>query len=452
MTSDGLTQPTQSSDTGGKTLATGGAILGIAMMLANAGNYLLNVFLGRWLTPAEFADANLMVTILLLVTALAISLQLIAARFAGIQQVDGDVAETDAMAHWLERRALIVGGVLAFFLIAGAPILRDFFNNESAIPFAVLGVGMPFYLIQAVGRGVLQGQLAFKGLAATFVVEMLVRVVCGVALVAIGLGVTGATLGLGASFVATWAHVRYLNRRRVVGQIKPETIRNIGIYARPVAILLLGQIIINNGDVLIAKRFLVPETAGVYAAIALAGRAVFFLSWSVATTIFPASAQRSQTGENSSGLLRGGVMIIAALGVVFVAGAWLLGDIVLGNVFGPEYSEVSSPLARYAFATSLFAIANLIASHNLAANRLRESYVLVAGGVFQTVLLISQRGSIDSLVNAQVVAMAVLLAGVAISYFRPAKTSPHVREDHKLSNPPFSSIENTSSTNSEVVL
>ncbi len=407
---------TDTPSTDGKKLMAGGAALGVAMIIANAGNYLLNVFLGRWLTPAEFADANLMVTIMLLVTAIAISLQLIAARFAGINAVAADRAATDALAGWLERRALVAGTIVAVVLIGGASFWREFFNSASAWPFVILGIGMPFYLVQAVGRGVLQGHLTFRPLAATFIVEMVVRVATGIGLVALGFGVGGATVGLTASFFAVWIHVRLLIGRRRPEPMTAQAVSVLVSYVGPVAVLLFGQIVINNGDVLIAKRFLDPDTAGVYAAIALVGRAVFFLSWSVATTLFPAAARRDELGQSSHGLLYGGLGIVALMGAGFVAGAALLGGIVLGRVFGPEYAEVSGPLARYAFATSLFAMANLIVTHHLSMGRLREALVLLAGSGIQTTLLFLGRDDIDSLIEAQVGAMAILLAAVGVSH------------------------------------
>ncbi len=403
------------SSTGATDLAKGGSLLAIAMLVANGGNYILNALLGRWLTPAEFADANLIVTIMLLVTAIAISVQLIAARFSSLAESSAD---TMNMAQWLERRAVVAGLVIGLALVAFAPSWRDFFNSDSAWPFALLGIGMPFYLAQGVGRGVLQGHLDFGPLASTFVVEMVVRLGVAVPLVAAGFGVVGATAGLTASFVTTWIHVRVLTRSGRDRQARLATGRRAEMvaYAGPVALLLLGQIIINNGDVLIAKRFLDPDTAGVYAAIALVGRAVFFLSWSVATTLFPASAQRDAAGESSDGLLWGGLGIVAALGACFAVGGWTLGGLVLGEVFGPEYSEVSTPLGWYALATSLFAMANLIVSHHLAMGRLREAIVLLAGAGLQTVLLLVGRGSIDSLIQAQVIAMGLLLVGVVVSW------------------------------------
>jgi len=410
--------------TGTKQLAAGGSILAIATVAANAGNYLLNVFLGRWLTPAEFADANLMVTLMLLVTAIAVSLQLLAARFAGVHQANGEPTRTEALATWLVRRAGLVGVVLALVLMVPAGWWQDFFNSGSPWPFVILGAGMPFYMAQAVGRGVLQGRLAFAPLAATFIVEMLCRVLVGVALVAMGFGVTGATIGLTASFVATWLAVEVLSRRqRPVASARGSTgtagvdreeLRDLRRYAFPVGVLLLGQIVINNGDVLISKRFLDPDTAGVYAAIALIGRAVFFLSWSVATTLFPAAAQRDQAGQSSNDLLRGGLFAVAGIGVACTIGARLLGGIVLSRVFGPEYAGISEPLAKYAFATSLFAMANLVVTHHLSMGRRRVGYVLLAGGVVQTVLLLLGRGSIDELITAQIIAMAVLFVAVMV--------------------------------------
>lgn len=416
------------TDTGTRTLLTGGSILAVAMFAANGGNYLLNVVLGRWLTPPEFADANLMVTLMLLVTAIAVSLQLIAARFAGVHAVTGTEVDTVEMARSLERWAFLAGAALAVLLAAGAPFWADFFNSASAWPFVILGFGMPAYLVQAVGRGVLQGRLQFQSLASTFVIEMLVRVILGVALVALGLGVTGATIALTASFIATWLSVRQAvgwgtessGRRRTLG-------RDVVAYAGPVGILLLGQIIINNGDVLISKQGLTPTEAGVYAAVALVGRAVFFLSWSVATTLFPAAAQREEAGEESHGLLHAGLAAVAGLGICAVLGARLLGGTVLGRVFGEAYAGVSTQLAWYALATAVFAMANLIVSHYLALGQLREALIMLAGAALQTVLLLLAERSIDSLIRAQVIAMALLFIAIGASHLartlRPAATS-----------------------------
>ncbi len=398
-------------------LVAGGTILAIAMAVANAGNYLLNIVLGRWLTPAEFADANLMVTLMLLVTAVAISLQLMAARFVGQNEVAGDSATSDAIGAGLRHWGVLAGVFLAGVLIIGSPWWRSLFNSESALPFVILGLGMPAYLLQAVGRGVLQGRLSFGRLALTFVVEMLVRVSLGVGLVALGLGVVGATLALSLSFFATWLIVEWAAGRSPAPSSR-RIDRSVIEYAQPVALLLAGQIIINNGDVLIAKQALVPLEAGRYAAIALVGRAVFFLSWSVATTLFPAATQRHESGQKTHGLLYIGGAAVIAIGLSAVVSMYFFGDLALERVFGEAYDNLAGPLAWYAAATTMFALANLIVSHHLALGQHRESVLLVAGAVLQSVLLFAGRSTISSLVTAQIVAMAVLLTVVALSHLQ----------------------------------
>lgn len=394
--------------TGGKAVLAGGTMLALATMAAAAGNYVLNVLLGRWLGAADFSDVNLMVTLMLLVTAIAISVQLVASRFAGQLHVDGADDEADRLARWLEAKAVLVGLLLAAVLCLGAPWWSTFFRTSSAWPFAILGVGMPFYLAQGVGRGMLQGRLRFRPLALTYVVEMVVRLSASLLLVVAGFGVSGATAGLSLSFVATWLAVRRAEGRRAPGSAPVEHLGPVFAYIGPVAILLAGQIVINNGDVLIVKRFFEPEVAGAYAGVALIGRAVFFLSWSIVTTIFPASTQREHAGSSSAGLVLIGAGAIAAIGAGSVAAAVIGGEAALGAVFGDEYVAVASYLPWYAFATSMFALANLLASYDLSIGRSTGPLLLIVGAVLQTALLLALSAEVAGIIWAQVISMTAL--------------------------------------------
>ena len=425
------TESGRSDGTAARQLVTGASVLAVALIVTNAGNYVLNLLLGRWLSPAEFADASLMVTLMLTFASISVCLALVTARFIGIQDAAGHVEDSERLARRLRRVALSVGIVIAALLAAGSPWWRDIFHTGSAWIFVILAGGIPFYLQCAVGRGTLQGRLRFVPLAATFLVEMAVRLSVGSGLVLLGMGVDGATAGLALSLVAAWATVmlfrpsRSRARRPVeVGpaDVSPDTstdLAGVRAYAAFVSVLLVGQMVINNSDVLIAKASLAPFEAGLYSAVALIGRAVFFLSWSVATVVFPVVAVRHARGESGHRVLAGGIVAVLGIGTVCVVGASLFGGPVLGVVLGPEYSGLSGPLAFYALATTLFAVACLIASQHLATGRIRESWVVLAGAGLQIVLLLLWHNSIAQLIAAQLVTMSVLLAAVVISHFAP---------------------------------
>lgn len=394
--------------TSARALIGGGAALASAMLAANGGNYVLNLLLGRWLSPAEFADANLMVTLMLLVTAVAAPLQLVTARHVGIHDAAGTPEIGRAITTWLARRSARAGLVLMLLIGGPAPVWQQVFNTAEPWPFVLLALGMPAYLTQAVRRGALQGRLRFGPLALSFIVEMLGRLGVAVGLVMAGFGVNGATAGLSASFFVTWLTVRLAQPLLADDSPQPEVIGELRRYMAPTAVFLVGQILINNADVLVVKMAYPAEEAGIYSAVALMGRAVFFLSWSAVATLFPAVARRDANGGDTDGLLVGGLAVVSVTCAGMVAGAALFGDMFFRSILGPQYGGVDSLLVGYATATSVFAVTNLVATHQLSMGRTRQSRLLVGGAVLQIALVVSAGRSMEAVVDAQIRSMTVL--------------------------------------------
>ncbi|KJC63835.1 Membrane protein involved in the export of O-antigen and teichoic acid [Agreia bicolorata] len=412
-------------------LVRGGSLLAVSMLVANAGNYALNLFLGRVLTPAEFSDANLMVTFLFTLTSIALCLQLVAARFIARADELGFAGDSDALARRLRRIALIAGTATGAVLAAASPFWSTIFQTASPWPFVILGAGIPFWLVQAVGRGVMQARLLFPALALSFVLEMVTRVGLGILLVSFGFGVEGATIALTVSFIVTCVAVSFLSHSRSDRTGDGISAVEVRSYAALVSVLLLGQIIANNSDTFVAKAFFAPTDAGIYAAVALVGRAVFFLTWSVATVIFPVVARRHAAGRESSAVLRTGILVVVGIGAACAAGALWLGGPVLGIVLGPAYGGLSTPLAAYAGMTTLFAVGNLVASYRLSQSRVTESWILLGASVLQVALLLVWHGDIATLIAMQFIAMSTLilaLGGRAIAGLigQPARTSREV--------------------------
>ncbi len=61
-----------------------------AMLAASGVNYALNLFLARTMTPSEFGDANLIVTVMLGLTAVAVTLQLVTAQRVSTARVQNN--------------------------------------------------------------------------------------------------------------------------------------------------------------------------------------------------------------------------------------------------------------------------------------------------------------------------------------------------------------------------
>lgn len=395
-------------------LLANSAMLSTTALAVSAANYLLNVVLARWLPPAEFGDVSLVVNVVLVGSLVAATLQLVASRATASAP-----AARDAARRILVRGALVVGAVTLAGLGGGAWLLADALNASTPWLFVVLGLGLPVYFVQAVHRGVLQGELRFGRLALSYGVEAAARVGVTVALVAAGFGVLGAAVGVAVSFVASAAVARV---RPLAAAAPTIDVAALGLRAAVAGatVLLIGQTVVNTADLVISKARFDPATAGVYAAAALVGRALVFLSSSVVSSVFPVVARDGiSAGERRRAIL-GAVALTVAIGVVGTLGVALGGHLLIAVAFGEGYAGAEALLVPYALATALFALANLLASVEVARRRIAAAVVLSAGALAQTVVLAVWGSTPQALAWLQVVAMAVTALAVAIAHLRGA--------------------------------
>jgi O-antigen/teichoic acid export membrane protein len=407
------TSAASEGDAGRKQLS-GTLILSMTMLGVSAGNYLLNVVLARFLSPAEFGDANVAVNLVLVAAAAAATLQLLSARGGPIDHPTG-IATRRKLMRW----AWGVGAAIGIGLVLGSSPLAHMFKTSTPLLFVVIGVGLPVYLAQAVMRGALQGTLRLGRLAVSYAAEATTRVGLALAMLALGFGVMGAAVAISLSFLAS----AIVARHRVAGDgegKQPTASADVAERSELAAVsiaatvLLVGQVVIANGDVILAKAVMAPEAAGTYAAAAVIGRGLYFLSWSVVHSTFPLVAQAGSALERRKALVRALAMVVGT-SVVGVAGLALLGEQLAPLLLGNGYRDATALLVPYAVATALFAVANLVATLDLAVGRWLAPCALLVGAALQTLLLVAFGATPMSMATAQVVAMAVtvVLVGVA---------------------------------------
>jgi O-antigen/teichoic acid export membrane protein len=178
-------------------LLRGGLSVGAATLVASGANYASNLVLGRRLEVDAFADAALVVSGLLLLSAVALGLQLTIAR--AIATGGGASA-----ARRLERRAVIVGAGAGATVAALSPVIASRFNMASPTPLIVLGAGVPIFFSMAMRRGVLQASHRFGQIALSQVAEPLARLAVTMVALSLGMGATSAAVGLVAAFAVGW--------------------------------------------------------------------------------------------------------------------------------------------------------------------------------------------------------------------------------------------------------
>ncbi|MGI8484752.1 MAG: oligosaccharide flippase family protein, partial [Thermomicrobiales bacterium] len=406
-------------------LLSGGIFLFASSALVNVGNYGFNLLFGRWLGPERFSDLTLIITLVLLTSFTTSTLGMIAARFAARAAAAGDLAEVASYRHWLGRMGWGAGIAVSLVLMIGARQLQSFFHTASFWPFVILGSAIPLFFVQGVDRGILQGQTHFRRLSLSYQAEMWTRLLCGVLLVGLGFGVSGAVGAIAASFVATW-----IVAKTGVGGLPPKGVlsasarREVLLFALPVLTTLFGEILINHSDILIAKRFFSAEDAGHYSALSLIGRVVFFASWPIAAIVFPLVTQRAHQNKSHRWLLFLSLGVVVTIGGSITLVTAIAPELVIRTLFGPAYISVAPLLWIYAAATTLYTIANAIVSYQLALGKGFGSILALLAGVFQVLLLWTFHNSLRQMVIVQFEIMVVLLAASVVWMTLSAMRNP----------------------------
>jgi len=383
-----------------------GTIFFISNFLVNAGNYGINIFLGRWLGPAEFSEVSLLVTLLLMLSFWALAFQLTSAKYVAEYLVENKQAELYNFLHWFKRRSLIGGITLAILLISFSIFWKDFFQMRSSLLFIIFGVGMPFYLLLSVNRGVLQGQNNFRRLAITFQIEMWTRLILSIVLVKMGYGVNGVAWGLTLSIFASW-FISNPSKEKFI--TIPFSHQKIIRFFFIVLIYECSQILINNTDTILVKHFFSPTDAGLYAALALIGRIVYFGTWTVVTMLFPLVIILEKEGKDHTKYFLGGLCVVGVIAGAIVIVCFLMPEVMVNILFGKKYIPIAPLLWPYALATSLFALVNVFVYYNMSLDRRLPVWLTFVGGILQILLIYTFHHTFEQVIRIQIYLMSGLL-------------------------------------------
>ena len=377
----------------------------ISAMIVNLGNYLYNLIVGRMLGPSQFADASLLITMLLVLSFLAMTFQLTAAKFSA--EMDGE--DSQLLVSLMSRYGLVVGAVISLCMVLFSNQLQLFFQSQSAWMYIIFALCVPLYFLMSVGRGHVQGIRNFRLLSISYQVEMLIRLCGTVALLRL-LDVDPAisiSLGILASVALGYLPIR--NKRVKPISSAGRITKTLLVFATYTLVYELSQVLINNTDILLVKHYFAAEEAGLYAALAMIGRVVFFIAWMFAMILLPHVVAAEKAGKDSRSLLWKYVGYTAILGAIITGVSYILPELIVHILFGTAYVEIASLLWLYALATSLFAVANMFAYYFLSRSVYGPIYLTFIVGLLQIFGLVAFHDTLLQVVLLQLVLMGILL-------------------------------------------
>lgn len=399
------------------------ASIAVAMAVMNVSTYGFTMIAAYLLGPRAYGAFAPLMAALLVISVLQLGLQATAAR-----RISADPAHV----HQIEKGILAVtyrgALVLGLVLVAASPLINALLRLDSLVTAALIGITAVPLTVMGGQAGILQGERRWTELSLVYLAAGVPRLVLGTLLLMSSPTETNAMLGVMlGSFVPVligWYALRgresgLLVERHGASRILRETVSN--------STALFALFALSNVDVIVARRVLDPHDVGLYAAGLIMTKAVLFLPQFVVVVAFPDLASE----EDRRYALTRSLILVAGLGLVATAGAFLLPQLALRFVGGEQYGEIADWLWIFAVLGTILATLQLLVYSVLARRGQRSVYAIWAALVVLVVAGagVSSMGELMTVVlTVDSVLVTFLLVVSLVVVGRPAATAPDAPE------------------------
>ncbi len=430
----GEEQPTPRPPRGGSTstvrsgelrAALGGSQTAKAAGLAvasMAGNVVQAVFVATFahvLGAASYGSLARLVTAVIILAVPGVALQAATAREVALGRL-GDGAEQSAtLASWARHLVIVlvaaaVAGVLLRNQLAALVSVDESWAAAAVLPTGVL------WLWLSLERGVLSGLHAYKPVGLSIVGEAAGRLGFALVLAGLGLGVTGAFLGLPLTYVVMSGILARALRRRLGAPSGPSrrSLSSLIAGARtPVAGLTL-VFLLQNVDIFLIPNHASKKAAGAYAGAATAAKVAVWVAIGIAVYLLPEAARRAAEGRDPRPVLARAVGIVAAVALPSLLIFTVAPDLLLRVALGPDFERASGALAILGAAMSLLALVNLAVQYLLALFQHRFVFLLAAVATLEPLLLLAAPSGLGAFAAMVLLAQATAAAGMLVLTLR----------------------------------
>lgn len=395
-------------------ILTGGIVMLAGSVLVSIANFGYNIGVAHLLGPGDFSQAAAAVTLLMLASCINLAYQLVTAKLIA-KTIAPD--ERAAAYQALLRRAWLTGFLLAALVVGASRWIADYLHMPPSM-LVILGLGMLFYIPLGVRRGGMQGNCLFLRLSLNLAAEAFVKLIVAVVFVLGGTGVLGAVSAITLSvFVAILLPAGDGELRQLPAMNYHPNSFLEGIQA---IIFFIGQVIISNIDILMVKHYFAPRDAGIYAAVALVGRLLYFATWSVTSVMFPISAG-SRAESDSRRVLAVPLLFVAGLSTVFVIFLASFPGVVMRTLFGSDFHSggtgVATLLAMNAIATGVYAICVVLITYEMSRRIANTGWLQLVVSLLIVMGISNFHSSLLEVIVVQQVLRVLLLVSVSIPFF-----------------------------------
>src|SRR5438132_17582 len=387
--------------------------------IANVLGYGYQVVMARLLRPADYAILIALFGVLILESISSQVIQSATARLAAQYKARAEEAALHAFVRrWSVRIVVAVAALALAIVLLSGPL-----SSALSLPsFTVVLLGISLFLagVLTFALRFLQGLARFGWMGSVLIVQAGARLVVGIGLVLLGLGVNGAFAGATAAIAVTVLIaavplaplLRAARRSTAVVELAASETRFFALAA----VVLVAYAALTNIDAVLAPAVLSPADAGTYAGAVTLGKIVLFAPIAVGFLLLERTARAHARGEPTERALFLSLGLVPATSGVAALAYLVAPGFFVGLIVGSQYPATVSVAPVYGIAALSNALLNLLISYFVGRGEMRVGVVLALAVVAEVILLVSS--ATDAISVARIVLLVALTTQpVAIATF-----------------------------------
>lgn len=386
-------------------LFSGSAVVFVGNMTANVVNYLYHLIMGRMLGPVEYGVLASLYSILYLVGIIPSSASVSIVKFIS----SAKPKEVYSVYKSINKLVLNISIVLVAIMVLVTPFASKFLHIDNYFAVLLVAPILFFSLVTLVNQSSAQGLLKFSGLVIPTLISSFLKFALGVAFVFVGWSVAGVMFAVAVGMLFAYFYsFNFIKKHINATKVKTIDLKPFIKYSGPVLIQALAFTSIFTVDVILAKHFLDPFSAGIYAALSTLGKIIFFATSPIASTMFPVIAKRKSLNQGYLKVFFASFLITFGIAGLATLVFWLFPDLTIGILYGKDYLSAKGDLVWMAGFILFYTLSNLLVNFFLSIGKVKVVVLPLIFAILQGVTIWFYHKNITEIIHVSLFTTLIL--------------------------------------------
>lgn len=369
--------------------------IGFTTVLAGGINYLYHPLMLQFMSLETFGEFTSILWVFNILGVLTTGISLFLVQKIAQQK---DKSQIYALFRWAFPRCLLVWIGVFLFFICCTPFLRSYLHLQDSLPLILVAFSVILGFASTPFSALLQWIQSFRFLWISGVVGALLKLIIGVGLAYLGLGIYAAIWWLLWGGILVFLFVAWIALFKIFSlqDKKIGSDQNFSVSFRSELASLWQMLFLvvllsffMNGDIILARNIFDSTTSWIYGALAVVGKFVIFVGAAIETVYYPKIMQYNSPKSLPFAWLKNPLLLLLVCLLVAVGGTHFFGAYVLWLMKKPELLSFAPQLTLIVVMCSLYGFMSLYAKILVAWKDKFVNFILLFIGVSLLIILYS---------------------------------------------------------------